>query len=374
MTVPTTAPVQPAGELQPLPVALAVVVAAHTARVQGIRDQALAAALMLWATLRFATLERQWPAVSERLFVILAAAQQAVAALADDYVDDVVRAMGLERGDVPALIPEAFTGASDGRDLETLLLQSLIRVRVEASKGRDADQAMDSGAALLTRIVSTQVLDSARIADQVAITVTDPDQLATDEEFRRIVERLREQMPPRETAADRKRQRFSRTFGYVRVLNPPSCARCAILAGRFYRWSEGFQRHDNCDCQHIPMFVAAASGITVDPDEYFNSLSRAEQDDYFGKANAAAIRDGADIDRVVNSTTRINRRGTKAVYTAGGKKYTTEATTKRGYYGRLEENRGVPRMTPEQIYKDAGDDRILALSLLERYGYIRSRT
>ena len=31
--------------------------------------------------------------------------------------------------------------------------------------------------------------------------------------------------------------------GYVRYLSPPSCSRCAILAGRFYRWSTGFLRH-----------------------------------------------------------------------------------------------------------------------------------
>ena len=33
---------------------------------------------------------------------------------------------------------------------------------------------------------------------------------------------------------------------HVRHLNPPSCSRCAVLAGRVYRYSEGFQRHPNC--------------------------------------------------------------------------------------------------------------------------------
>ncbi|WP_419404267.1 hypothetical protein, partial [Micrococcus sp. F3Y] len=34
-----------------------------------------------------------------------------------------------------------------------------------------------------------------------------------------------------------------RVQGYVRMLNPPSCPRCVVLAGRFYRWNAGFRRH-----------------------------------------------------------------------------------------------------------------------------------
>src|SRR5690606_27642678 len=40
--------------------------------------------------------------------------------------------------------------------------------------------------------------------------------------------------------------------GYVRMLNPPSCSRCAVLAGRFYKKNQGFLRHPGCDCRHIP--------------------------------------------------------------------------------------------------------------------------
>ena len=40
--------------------------------------------------------------------------------------------------------------------------------------------------------------------------------------------------------------------GYVRMLNAPSCSRCIILAGKFFRWNEGFLRHPRCDCKHIP--------------------------------------------------------------------------------------------------------------------------
>lgn len=40
---------------------------------------------------------------------------------------------------------------------------------------------------------------------------------------------------------------------YVRMLVPPSCPRCAILAGRIYRDLEEFSRHPSCDCVMVPV-------------------------------------------------------------------------------------------------------------------------
>lgn len=91
-----------------------------------------------------------------------------------------------------------------------------------------------------------------------------------------------------------------RVSGYVRMLNPPSCNRCVILAGKRFRWNQGFQRHPRCDCIHIPATEAVAGDLTVDPYAYFNSLSKEMQDKTFGKIEAQAVRDGADIYRVVN--------------------------------------------------------------------------
>src|SRR5690606_23965723 len=33
---------------------------------------------------------------------------------------------------------------------------------------------------------------------------------------------------------------------YVRMLTPPSCSRCTVLAGRWYRKNAGFARHPGC--------------------------------------------------------------------------------------------------------------------------------
>jgi hypothetical protein len=117
------------------------------------------------------------------------------------------------------------------------------------------------------------------------------------------------------------------------MLNPPSCNRCVVLAGKWFRWNQGFQRHPRCDCRHIPSTENISGDITTDPYAYFKSLTAEQQTATFGRIEARAINDGADIYRVVN----ISQRG---MPTAGSKqaiKY------------------GTPRkMTVDQIYRTAG--------------------
>jgi hypothetical protein len=143
--------------------------------------------------------------------------------------------------------------------------------------------------------------------------------------------------------------------GYVRMLQLPSCPRCVILAGKFFRWNAGFRRHPRCDCRHIPSTENIAGDVTTDPYEYFRSLDAAEQEKQFGKPAANAIRDGADIFQVVNAN-----RGTKP-----GGLITSEGTSRRGNFGRGR----PPRLTPEGIYAQ-GLPRTETLRLLEQNGYI----
>ena len=107
-----------------------------------------------------------------------------------------------------------------------------------------------------------------------------------------------------------------------------------------------------------------AGDLTVSPSEYFDSLPKDEQDRIFTRAGAEAIRNGADINQVINS-----RRGMYT--TADGYKFTREGTTRRGFYGSREARRGTNRrrLMPEQIQtiaKDKGD----YLRLLKAYGYV----
>lgn len=137
--------------------------------------------------------------------------------------------------------------------------------------------------------------------------------------------------------------------GYVRMLNPPSCSRCAILAGKRFAWNQGFQRHPRCDCQHIPASEQVAGDLTTDPYEYFKSLSEKDQDRLFGKYNAQGIRDGADIFQVVNTSQR--------------------AMPVAGTGGRVVRYAGRTKPTLAQIYTSDRDRRFV-IENLQYHGYI----
>lgn len=211
--------------------------------------------------------------------------------------------------------------ASDGRPLSSLF-----------------EQAADSSA--LSLMVATQVQDAARAAAGLGIAVR-----------------------PQVT-------------GYARMLNPPSCSRCAILAGKFFKWNTGFQRHPKCDCRHIPSTEARGDDLTTNPDTYFHSLSPAEQDRIFTKAGAQAVRDGADLGQVVNA-----RRGMATMqFGKNAALITREGATSRGLAGKRlgalrkvegEKYRrsGKPRVMPETIYAVARD-RADAIRLLKLNGFI----
>lgn len=155
---------------------------------------------------------------------------------------------------------------------------------------------------------------------------------------------------------------------YVRLLVPPSCKRCVVLAGRIYRDLEGFERHPGCDCVHVPVQdweAAHDDGLVSSPAEafekgYIRDLTAGERQ---------AIEDGADIGQVINSSSGI--------YTADvlGRrvKATRYGTTRRAAWRRANPSRLV-RLRPEAIYRlvrdEYGGDRDQALRLLRLYGYL----
>lgn len=167
-------------------------------------------------------------------------------------------------------------------------------------------------------------------------------------------------------------------IGYVRMLNPPSCSRCAVLAGKYFRFNQGFLRHPRCDCRHIPANENTAGDLRTDPNAYFDSLSKADQDRIFTNAGAEVIRHGADISQVVN----VRRRTAGMEFAqvspikrdARGNLYTTEGTTRRGLAAQqqagLRRNGPVQqRLMPETILERA-KDREDAQRLLRLYGYL----
>lgn len=280
---------------------------------------ALGISRRFWRRINPADLSGSWVRSIAGLQPSLEAVQFQAAVLGAGYGASSLASQGTYSAPASFVNPAGFVGsAPDGRSLSGLLYSPVTQVKASLATGAPVAQALQVGRGVLDRNVQTMVADTGRAAASVDIAAR-----------------------PR--------------VGYVRMLQLPSCPRCVILAGKFYRWNAGFRRHPRCDCRHIPSTENIAGDLTTDPYEYFHSLSKVDQDKWFTPSAAQAIRDGADIFQVVNAN-----RGTKP-----GGLITTEGTSRRGNFGR-----GRPsRLTPEGIYSQ-GLPREETLRLLERNGYI----
>jgi hypothetical protein len=315
---------------------------AHYKKMQRMQALVVLAGAQLWSEVSLNDLSGSWAAQVPLLLPILTGVQVKAAAAGAEYGAATLAEQGLYEAPEVFVNPEGFGGfASDGRSLAGLLYAPVPHTKTLIAGGMDPRQAVAQGGKFLTTLTRTQVADAGRVAAGV------------DTASRQYV-------------------------GYVRMLNPPSCSRCSVLAGRFYRWNNGFRRHPKCDCVHVQTTMTAAAeteGLVHDPYEYFKSLSPEEQDRTYTKAGAQAIRDGGDIFQVVNSRRGITYAGESKDGTRRGQSvkgsFTSEGTTKRGNFrtssGELTKGK---RLTPEAIYKLNGSNRAAALKDLEKYGYI----
>jgi len=166
--------------------------------------------------------------------------------------------------------------------------------------------------------------------------------------------------------------------GYVRNVGASCCSRCAVLSGRFYRWSAGFLRHPGCRCINIPTTRDLASSIAESPQDLFDQGRITD----LSKANTQAILDGADINQVANAyrrTSGMQFAQSPAIkrapsFRGGSNKFTTEGTTARGRAGQQQtalRRNGVAqdRLMPESIYRNAAS-REDALRQLRLNGWI----
>lgn len=167
----------------------------------------------------------------------------------------------------------------------------------QATASRQAPTAVDS-------MLTEQAIDTAADAllnSLAFVTATQQveamlDAVSLDHEFERLVAGL---VQDSGRAAEQVAVTARPRIGYVRYLNPPSCSRCAILAGRIYRYSEGFLRHPGCDCIHVPTAIANPAFLH-DPVE----LAREGLVTGLSKADRKALDDGADMSQIVNVRSR----------------------------------------------------------------------
>lgn len=333
--------------------ALLAVAAAHQIAQNALIANTLKAVQSIWFGVPFRDFSGGWRTAGPRIYGYISAAQELAADQAPSYIQQAFAVQGISV-ELPPINPRNFAGATaDSFDMERLLVGTVVAAKRKMERGGDMHDAYASGAAYLTTVTRSEITDAGTAADQVALIAvqrTEASPLAKPPASGVIVS---------DTGAKKR-------YGWVRMLNPPSCARCAVLAGRFYKWNDGFERHLNCDCRHIPVEEQIAGDLTTDPQKYFNSLSIADQEKYFGVANSAAIAAGGDLNQIVNAALRKG-----GVYTVGGRRYTREGVTRRGYYGTREAGRARQRRpTPYQIMKDARGDQAAAVRLLKQFGYI----
>lgn len=324
----------------------------------------------LWSQLDRRDFSASWnSSVGPRVIRALTVGQLASAAAADEYVDAVTEAEGAGGERYARVRPEGFAGlAADGRGLDSLMYLSVITSKTRVGAGQSVDDALMAGLQQALRLGTSEVTQAGRGA------------IGSSMAGKRTIQ------------------------GYVRVVQPPACSRCVILAGKEYGWNTGFQRHPKCDCIHLPTTLIArnqhrgrlgADGFSpttrpgsgpsgfLDPRAYFNTLSRAEQDRVFTAAGARAIREGGDMGQIVNA-----RRGMYTSAGPGGRALLTRVGMRRGsnYYN-LERRRAIsrgevpadigrrfnvrtPRLMPEEIFRLAAS-RDEAVAMLRRFGYLR---
>lgn len=303
-----------------------------------LQRSARAAAAVAWSSLSAAYLSESWDSVSPALERTVSRLQLDAATRGAGYGGNTLADQGLYEAPEAWVDPSSLAGVSSrGASLGAALYSAIPHTKDLISGGMPERQALARGREVLQMSAATQVADAGRTAAGL------------------------------DTFARPK-------VGYVRMLNPPSCSRCAVLAGRFYRNNEGFQRHPRCDCVHVPTTrteAAESEGLIHDPYAYFESLSESAQDKTFGKAQAQAIRDGADLFQVVNARRGMSYAGVSADGTRRGQKvvsdFTREGTSKRALWGGA--NPKGKRLTPDAIYAQ-GLPREATLDLLAKHGYL----
>jgi hypothetical protein len=315
-----------------------------------VSQAAAIAAVSIWRTIDGKALDASFTALLPQLLAVVARAQLLAATAGTSFLG---RMLSLQDATASGskLDPAAFAGLTgDGRPMGSLLYTPVALSKQRIGQGLRIADVIAQEELHMALLVRTQVQDAGRMALQSAM------------------------------AAE------PRVCGYVRKVNLPACARCIILSGRFYRYSDGFLRHPNCDCGMIPVAVGSDMVHAEDPAtliarmqaDHPATLKRSLTD-----GDLKALDHGADLNQVVNAH--------RGMATAAGPgrtvQATTEGTTKRGFAGkRLIAEAGAkrgsgrysaartPRLTPAQVFEEASLnswDRTEIVRQLTRFGYVR---
>lgn len=299
--------------------------------------------------------DASWVKIGPRITLLTASAQLGAARNGVASVPAILAELGQSVDPMGEVNPAAFAGiASDGRPLDSLLLGGVIEAKT-AARTMPASEALAVGGRWLDMAIHTQLADASRGGASAAIAARP-------------------------------------AIGWIRMVNPPCCSRCATLSGKWFKWNEGFKRHPRCDCTHIP-----SREMTKDLGFAPDDLILDGKVTGITKVERQAIADGGDAIAILNADRRIYDRATGKYRKVRNSMWTTEGTTRRGYASyikrELDKQRGVitketatnvgrrgyianykvrrihPRPTIEAIYKYSGS-REEAIRLMAANGYI----
>jgi hypothetical protein len=280
-----------------------------------LSKQAIATILALWRRLDAGDISSSWAALMPDAVAALVAAETVAAELADPYLTQVLD----DDSAATALVDVGGMVEPSG----SLLYLPAVQASTAIGQGLGVGAALVAAGHRLAMYTQTSVADTARSSVAAGMAAR-----------------------PHAT-------------GYYRALRPPSCSRCAILAGRFYKWNAGFKRHPRCDCVHTPV---------NEPDDRFeydaHAAIAAGQVTGLSKADLKAIVEhGANPAQVVNAK--------QAMYDVGQFQATHASTTRRSIPGARMLARSVDRSfgidVTKQTYKNMSFDRLTAAKYAEMF-------
>lgn len=298
-------------------------------------------------------LDRSFAAAAPDMLLLIGQSQNDVAQEAWETTPDAMRA--IDHRPLPARGFDFDTTilngtAGNGQALFDVFYGSILTAKRQIGEGTDSRIAVMQIDADMARLIRTALADTSRTASLMSA------------------------------------KSFNFDACYVRALTPPSCGRCAILAG-MPSGKKPFERHPYCDC--IAMWCRDEKMLMThfsSANDYLDSLDDKQLAHVLGsQANARAWKDGADLNKLVNA---YRKRGDVRPAQLYGRniKYTTESTTKRGTGYWMVKKAGYvktmhrdgskyfrvdrPRLMPETIYQIAGNDHAKAMKLLKNYGWL----
>lgn len=334
----------------------------HQRRLTVLSERTARRVVAEWRRVSPGNLDAGWDAVAPTVERVMSNAQIEAAAMATPFVARSTRMQGVA-APVERAVPASFAGVTrDGRGVTPELFSAVTSTKTLIGRGMGVGAAFQVGTAAMSMLASNIIRDTGRDAAR--------------------------------TAGVGRGAKYS-----VRVVQPGACSRCAILAGvKGYRVD--FERHPGCRCTSMWLYDGEVpDGFFASPDEYFESLTPAEQERVFTKSGAWAIREGASPISVVNArrgaytTAKKHPDGTFGPsrlrpITIGKRPdgsplqvyATTEGNTARGAWGRQQSlnvrragdryrRTSSLRLMPEQIMTMSQSPEH-ARELLKKYGYL----